>query len=231
MSVEDSKILEEYRTRNLEIARRIIATTDLTERVHLMSEHRLIMDEVLNRVSDESRPFLKIAIKIMIPFQQEGQAYTEKAGAFFNDPDNNFDRFRSRDDIQRSIAGIKDLSTLNTHLITRLNAIETDIETEMNASSVKAADRRNFMAGFRNGFGRTIGPARAIRSLDNQLYDCWLTLYDLLDTEWSHWTVMDDGTLNFERSEAADKFNLITTEINVLSERQSQAEAAYLSRL
>ena len=109
--------------------------------------------------------------------------------------------------------------------------MNAEVERILAASSLSKAEQRDFTDGFNKGFGRTAGPMKAVRTLDSELFDRFVAAFELLEQHWGAWAPTEAGPFTWSNEEAEQKFVALVEEIQVLAERQQEAQRVLMERI
>lgn len=227
---EDRKLLEEFRKNQKEFAERIIATDDPDKRVALMQEKTKMADNILARLGEPSRSALSVSLKIVEPLQQQGSEYLKLVGTIAQKQTFDFVTIQNRNDISQRRADLEHLERLNAEILARILRVDADVSAELDRSTLTAQQRRDFRAGFDHGFGRVIGPTKAIRNLDALVWVKLKEMLALLESRWGEWNV-SDGTIQWKDEAAGSAYAKLQTEVAEAVERQARAEQELTRRL
>lgn len=227
---EDQKLIAELQAKQKEFANRVVATADPEQRAVLIREQTKAVDEILAKLGEPTRSALAISIKIVEPIQSMGANYLSQVGAVSQQGAFDFTALATRDEIPRRTKLIEDLERANAELLERISRVESDLDAELSRSALTAAQRRDFQAGFTHKFGRTVGPTKAIRNIDAQVWVIMKKILTLLDTNWGKWKVRE-GTIVWDAAEAEAAYTTMQSEIDAAIERQARAEQELARRV
>lgn len=227
---EDKKLIAELRAKQKDFANRVIATADPEQRAALIREQTKTVDAILANLGEPTRSALAVSIKIVEPIQSMGANYLNQVGTVSQQGTFDFASIATREDIARRAKLIEDLERANAELLERISRVESDMDAELSRSALTAAQRRDFQAGFTRKFGQTVGPSKAIRNIDAQVWMLMKRILALLDSNWGNWKVRE-GTIVWDVAEAEVAYTKMQAEIDAAIERQSRAEQELARRI
>lgn len=228
---EDARVVEEMRGRMVEIQRQLLATSDLAEQARLQKSMMAILEETLPKLSAKARPMLVVATQVVTPIQQASAAYMGMIGEYAAAPESDFTTIKSREDIPTRLERIDRLAEANQSLIKLLTGFRAAAEKALDEHYVSAADKRDFLTGFDQGFGRQVGPTMAIRNLDTGMFEKLREALHLLDSGWGKWKAVEGQPLEWSDEQLENQFVGILQDINQLAERQAKAQQVLSERL
>jgi hypothetical protein len=229
---EDERIIAQLNTdlRELQVKAQS-ASDDLVRYTQYQEEILELVRTALAKVSPKTRPALQVTLTIMGPLQEESNAYLKQAAAKIQGGVFELADLREREQIAPRIRELQDLRNRNERLRARINRIDEDMRKVLAESTLSAAEQRGFMEGFNRGFGRRVGPMKAVRTLETALYDQFLLAVEHLDRHWGAWKPTEDGPFEWTDPAAQEAFEKIVAEIQELARRQSEAERIFAERL
>lgn len=227
----DDAVIREFTTRVKEIQKRALATDDLDERAKAQREVKQLFDDMLPKLSPEARPMMLVSIKVVTPLMERSGAYLAEASKFFSSGGDAATGIASREQIAGRIEKIAHLRKMNTELLATMNRLDADVAAVLDEAKVTGANRTAFLTGFNESMGRTIGPMRAIRTLDTEILTRLVAMFQLLDKYWGKWSANADGTVQWQDETAEKEFTKLKEEIEALADRQAAAEQQLSERL
>lgn len=227
----DDVILKEMNAKLREIKQRALTTDDPAQRIAAQQEIMQVMKETVPKLTTTARPMFVISMQVLTPLQTEGEIYTQMIADWVASGESDFATLSNREEIARRIERIERLSKVNESLLVRFNNFEDNVMEALKENDVPMAQRRGFLEGLRESMGKQIGPLRAIRTIDRQLFVQYKAAYELLDRCWGKWSKADDGMFRWENSEDEAVFQKCIDEILSLAEKQAQAEQLLSTRL
>lgn len=227
---ENEKIFEEMTERIGALQRAALATDDATERLKIQREIQQVLVATDEKLTGTEKILFGISLKILRPTQELGEKYTAKIAEIANAGTLDFTSVSTREHIAERLACIDELDEMNTRLLARFSSLEQDIQHALDEGKVEAAVRQGFMEGFNSTFGRRIGPSKAIRTLDTALFAKFRAGFRLLEKHWGRWSITD-GDLTWQDDAVAKEFAALREEIDVIIQRQSEAEKVLSERI
>lgn len=227
---EDAKLMQQLREKQKEFMARLLATEDMNARAAIIQEQRDATAKIVSQLGEPSRTALTISLKIVEPIQQHGAAYLKQVGAASQKQMLDFATLRSRDEIPERRKTLEQLEQANQELLARITRVDQDLTAELDHSPLSAKQRRDFRAGFERGFGRTVGPTKAIRNLDATIWGKLKEILALLESHWGEWQV-EDGAIQWKNESIGADFAKLQTEIGEAADRQSRAEQELARRI
>lgn len=226
----EQAILKNFTTRQKEIAAKIVATSDLDQRRTLMGEQEKLLQETLGKLTEPNRSTFAVVVRIVNPIQQDGAAYLGRVGELSSAATFDFSTITKKEDIAARREKLDELLTSNAQLLQRLNRITEDVEKELALSNLSTRQRNEFMAGFNKGFGRMVGPSRAIRTLDAIVWGKLKEQLKLLEDHWGEWETKD-GQILWSNDAVLETYNKLAQEVTESAARQSAAEQELARRM
>lgn len=227
----DQKLITELRQRTSALQKKILATSDPAEQARLQKQIPLLVEEILPKLSPKARVPMQVALKLVQPIQQAGADYMQKIADFSSSPDSDFTTLKAREEIKPRLAMIAELNEMNEGLINQLENFETSADKMLDESSLNPLEKREFKAGLTQGFGRRIGPMKAIRTLDTRMFEIFTAALQHLDLHWGKWKVTPGKPITWDAEAADAEFQAMMKELGVLAERQGAAQAVLSQRL
>jgi hypothetical protein len=227
----DAAVIAGMKQRLIEVQKQIIASADPAEQARLQKSLRAIMEEALPKLSARGRTPMLVSLRLVQPIQDAGSAYMQMVADYAASPQSDLTKITSHEDIQARVAHLNRLDTANTGLLNLLNNFETDAARILKEEKVSAAETEGFLAGLSRGFGRQIGPLKAIRNLDTRMYALLTSAMMHLDQHWGKWKNTPEGRLAWTDEKLEQQLVTMLEEIRVLAERQSAAQQALAARL
>lgn len=227
----DEVVMREFQTRMKDIQTRALATDDFEQRRQAQQEVRQLFESTLPKLSDELRPMLMVSFKVVTPLQERSAEYLGEASKFFSSGAASFTELKSRKEIATRVEKIAQLTKLNTELLAAINRLESEVARILDESKVTGANRVSFLAGFNQSMGRTIGPMRAIRTLDTEIFTRLGAAFRMLEKHWGKWTANAEGAIEWQDAATEAEFTKLQNEIQELAQRQATAEQQLSERL
>lgn len=227
---EDAKLMQQLRAKQKEFMARLLETEDMNARAAIIQEQREATAKIVSQLGEPSHTALTISLKIVEPIQQHGAAYLKQVGAASQKQMFDFTTLRSRDEIPERRKTLEQLEQANQELLARITRVDQELSAELEKSPLTTKQRRDFRAGFENGFGRTVGPTKAIRNLDAAIWGKLKAMLALLETHWGEWQV-EDGAIHWKDESVGADFAKLQTEIGEAADRQSRAEQELARRI
>lgn len=223
---DDNKAMAEMQQKLTTLRARMAAVETPLEQERLQKEAVKIVEETLPKLSPQSRALLQVGLKIMQPLQETSSRYLQLVDESMDSALGDFAEIKSRQTIQERIDKIKLLNTANQGILDRINRLESDVLTLLVESGVPEAARQGFVEGFMKASAQKIGPMKAIRSVESQLYAHFTTALRYLDTHWGRWSANEALEIAWKDASLEDNFLKIMKDIETAAGRQTQAEAA-----
>ncbi len=128
---------------------------------------------------------------------------------------------------QASIAprrtALKELVAVNQEFRQVVANGEKNYRAALAAKGVSAQSIESAVAGFDKAQVAKLPLMLKIRDTDDAMFAAVLTLVDLLDSEWGHWS-RRNGQIAFERNTALTKFNAAIAEVQAAAKEQAAAQ-------
>jgi len=226
----EQAILKNFTTRQKEIAAQIVATSDLDQRRALMADQEKLLKETLEKLTEPNRSTFAVVVRIVNPIQQDGAAYLGRVGELSAAKTFDFSTIGKKEQIAERREKLDELLDSNAQLLQRLNRINEDVEKEIGLSGLSSRQRSEFLAGFNKGFGRMVGPSRAIRTLDAIVWSKLKDQLKLLEDHWGEWE-SKDGQILWSNDSVLETYNRLAQEIAESAARQSTAEQELARRM
>lgn len=226
----EREVLKNFTNRQKELASRVVSTDDLDERRTLMQEQEKLLTETLAKLTEPNRSTFAVVVRIVQPIQQNGSAYIERVGAISAAGTFDFTTIKSKEEFSERRAKLDELLAANDALARRLNRVDEDVARELDQSSLTVRQKREFTEGFKRGMGRTIGPSRAIRTIDTMVWTKLKESLTLLEEHWGAWSA-NEGEIVWTKDEPRDAYIRLSDEIAELVERQAAAEQELARRM
>ncbi len=231
LRADDDAIIAEMRRKIIEIQKQMVGEADAAKLLGLQGQVRAVMDETMPKLTPPTRALFEVSLKVIMPIQDLTTAYMQQVGAYTGSPRSDFATIRTVADIDERIALVEGLVKQNEAVLDRLNNFDKDCEKVLATSSIAAEAKRGFLVGVSEGFGRQIGPMRAIRNLDTQAYRQLQKAYGYLKEHWGKWKPGTNGGLAWDDAGQQAEFVAICTEISGIVERQTKAQQVLVERM
>jgi len=227
-AASDEEILAAMNQQIAAIKAQMTQTQDGRQRAALQKQLMGVLDDSLNQVSPEIRPFLAVGLKLMQPLMTDAAAYQEAAGHFFQGDAFKVAKIKSHEDIAARLATIARLDSANGKLLGRINSVESDAQKQLADAGLSQTQIDGFMRGLQSSFLKKLGAMRAVRGLDGSIFTDLKALFTLLDQQWGKWHLDDGGNVVFDNKATGEKFAALLKEIGTLAERETAAERVVL---
>ena len=227
-AASDEEILAAMNQQIAAIKAQMTQTQDGRQRAALQKQLMGVLDDSLNQVSPEIRPFLAVGLKLMQPLMADAAAYQDAAGHFFQGDAFKVAKVKSHEDIAARLATIAWLDSANGKLLGRINSVESDAQKQLADAGLSQTQIDGFMQGLQSSFLKKLGAMRAVRGLDGSIFTDLKALFTLLDQQWGKWHLDDGGNVVFDNKATGEKFAALLKEIGTLAERETAAERVVL---
>lgn len=231
-SKEDQALLDEMNRKIRDLQMQAYAASDNLERFTSLQDQVMgVVRDTLAKVSPKARPALEIGLTLMGPLHEESNAYLKLASSKIEGGLFDFTTVAKREEIAPRIEQLQDLKDRNERLRVRVDRIDDEVKRILESSPLSKAEQRAFREGFNQEFGRRVGPMKAVRTLDSQLFDLFASAFRHLDQHWGAWKVSAEGPLEWNDEAAGNKFEELIGEIQEVAERQAAAEQLLNDRI
>ncbi|WP_415907560.1 hypothetical protein [Oleiharenicola sp. Vm1] len=229
-SSNDEKVMQEFNTTLRDLRQKIFATDNLEERMGYQKQMMELFERTLTQLSDEVRPLMAVSLKIVLPLQQQSADYLGLVSKFNQSGQGDPATLKAREEIPSRIAALEELEKQNAALLERINGMNERVEKALDEGKVSGAHRASFLAGYNGSTGRTIGPMKAIRTLDGLIFAQMKLIYRHLDEHWGKWQADDTG-FKWQDEAAQKKCDEMLTELQSLIARETKAEQQLSTRM
>ncbi len=128
----------------------------------------------------------------------------------------------SRETIAQRRALVEEFIKCNADLKNFLTGGEDNFRAELVKQNVSPATIESAVAGFHKTSSVQVPVATEIRSQDDRIGRGMLTVLDLLDVNWGHWSYNHEtGHVRFESQDLAEQYNVAMKGINQASREQA----------
>lgn len=227
----DDILLRDMNAKVREIKQRALATDNYDVRLAAQREIMQVMQDTAPLLSEKVRPIFVVSMKVLTPMSEQGAAYTQMIADWSASGEADFTTMKDNGEIAARVARIDRMAEANEALITRFNRFEDDVMGALKDYGIAADQRQAFLEGLRETLGRQIGPMRAIRTFDRELFLRYKSVYALIEQRHEHVKRDDAGQFIWEVEEDGQTFQRLLAEIMDLATRQSEAEKLLSSRL
>lgn len=229
-NAKDDKVMKSFESQLRVLQKEFFATDDLEKRVAVQKQMQQLFETTLKQLSDEVRPLMSVTVNIVIPLQQKGAEFMALAAKFSSSGQGDPATIKERAELATRIAGLEELERHNTELLALITTVNERVTRALDDGKITGAQRAGFLTGFNESTGRALGPMKALRTLDREIFAEMRRLYRLLDEHWGQWKY-DDGTFVWQDSEAEKICQEIQLKIGTLIERESAAEQELSKRI
>lgn len=227
----DEILLRDMNAKVREIKQRALSSDSYETRLAAQLEIMQVMQDTAPLLSEKVRPIFVVSMKVITPMSDEGAAYTQMIADWSATGEADFTTLKDTIEIAARVGRIERMAAANESLITRFNRFEDDVMAALKDYGIAADMRQAFLEGLRETLGRQIGPMRAIRTFDRELFNRYKAVYALIEQRQERWKRDDNGQFLWEDEEDAQTFQRLLSEIMDLATRQSEAEKLLSSRL
>lgn len=138
--------------------------------------------------------------------------------------------------ITRHRASVERFLEANRTMLALTRDPEAYYRREIEARNFPEKDRPQFMAGLRHSLNEPTAKRKRelgvkIRDMDEKIGTDLMATLDLLEQELGRWRAADDGTIVFDRDEAAERFTALMTGIEAAGTRQLELQAQFAEQL
>jgi hypothetical protein len=196
---------------------------DMARIEKLQKQMQELMTETMGKVSPKSRTILEVSMKVINPLIQGGIVYSGEIQKFKEAGGFDYTSATSAEMIDRRLAQLAGIESLNEDLRKRALSLDADIEAVLKASDLSAGEKAGFLKGFQNSSGGRMGAMRAVRTLDANLYVEMRGIYGQLREQLGKWSVKE-GKLSFEDGAQVAIYNARLERITVIAQRQDVAQ-------
>lgn len=228
-NAKDEKVMKSFEKELRALQQAFFASDDLEKRIEVQKQMQQLFTTTLTQLSDETRPVMEVSVKVVLPLQQQAAEFMDLAAKFSSSGQGDPATIKERGDIAPRIATLEELERRNAALLAEISTMNERLSRALDAGKVTGKQRAGFLAGFNETTGRSLGPMKAIRTLDGQIFAEMKRLYRLLDEQWGKWKYEDEDFV-WQDSEAEKACLEIRTSLGTLLERESAAEAELSKR-
>lgn len=227
----DEQIIAEMTAKSKAIQRELLSTSDSQEQIRLQRSLITLIEDTLPKLTPTMRALMSVGVKIVSPLVNDAGAYTKSAAEFFESDRAIPGTASSLEEIAARLAVLKGLKSSNEGIISRISSLDADAERLLLENKIGSAERAGFMEGFRQSTSAKFGAVRAIRNLEARFYDQYILFYELQQKEWGHWEARADHTISWENEEVSAAAQKILDEIQVIGQRQLNAQEVLKQRI